>query len=124
MEFGLGEEKKINDMEECDPMFECSLKFKFLISTVFISYPETLKDLRQKAKQTRLMHFFKTVWEEKSRTPSTNHKSQAPQAELPDVSMPPSLIPSSSINPSLVLMGEGSVNRFNPTVAPLPHHTP
>lgn len=89
MKFGLGG-KKTNDMEKCDPMFEFSIKFKFLISTVFISYPDTLKDLRQKAKQTRLMYFFKRVWEGKSPTPSTNHKSQTPQAELPDVNMLPS----------------------------------
>lgn len=46
-------EKIFNDMEECDPMLDHSLKFKHLICTALAPYAEMLKDLRQKAKQTR-----------------------------------------------------------------------
>ncbi|XP_062966172.1 tigger transposable element-derived protein 1 [Cynocephalus volans] len=65
-------EKIFNDMEECDPMLDRSLKFKHLTSTAFAPYAEILKDLRQKAKQTRLLQFFKPDWEGDLSTPSTS----------------------------------------------------
>ncbi|XP_005608612.2 tigger transposable element-derived protein 1 [Equus przewalskii] len=83
-------EKIFNDMEECDPMLDRSLKFKHLTSTAFAPYAEMLKDLRQKAKQTRLTQFFEPVWEGKLPVPSTSQESQTPKVELPDVNMPPS----------------------------------
>lgn len=51
-------EKLFSDMEECDPVLECSLTFKRLTSTAFVPYSETLKDLRRKARQTKLKQFF------------------------------------------------------------------
>ncbi|XP_008562678.1 PREDICTED: tigger transposable element-derived protein 1-like [Galeopterus variegatus] len=54
-------EKIFNDMEECDPVLERSLTFKRLTSTAFVPYSETLKDLRRKARQTRLKQFFELV---------------------------------------------------------------
>lgn len=51
-------EKIFCDMEECDPMLERSLTFKRLTSTAFVPYSETLKDLRRKARQTKLKQFF------------------------------------------------------------------
>ncbi|XP_004451066.1 tigger transposable element-derived protein 1 [Dasypus novemcinctus] len=89
-------EKICNDMEECDPILERSLKFKHLASSAFVPYAEMLKDLRRKARQTKLMQFFKPVLEGKSPMPSTSRESQTPEVELPDVCIPPSLISSSS----------------------------
>lgn len=50
-------------MEECDPMLDCSLKFKHFTSTAFAPYAKMLKDLRQKAKQTRLTQLSSRFWE-------------------------------------------------------------
>lgn len=83
-------ERIFNDMIECDPMLDRSLKFKRLTSTAFAPYAEMLKDLRQKAKQTRLTQLFQPVWEGKSPTPSTSHERQTPEVELPNVDMLPS----------------------------------
>ncbi|XP_046519737.1 tigger transposable element-derived protein 1-like [Equus quagga] len=77
-------EKIFNDMEECDPMLERSLTFKRLTSNAFVPYAETLKDLKRKAKQTRLKQFFKPVWEGKLLTPPSC-ESQTPEVELPDL---------------------------------------
>lgn len=82
-------EKIFNDMEECDPMLECSLTFKRLTSTAFIPYAETLKDLRRKAKQTRLKEFFKPVWEGMLLTTSPGCESQTPGVEPPDLTCQP-----------------------------------
>ncbi|XP_007083430.1 tigger transposable element-derived protein 1-like [Panthera tigris] len=83
-------ERIFNDMIECDPMLDRSLKFKRLTSTAFAPYAEMLKDLRQKAKQTRLTQLFEPVWEGKLPTPSTSHERQTPEVELPNVDMLPS----------------------------------
>lgn len=86
-------EKIFHDMEKCDPMIDCILKFKHLTSSVLAPYAEMPKDLRQKAKRTRLTQHIKTVWEGKLPTPSKSHESQTPGAELPDVDMLPSSPP-------------------------------
>ncbi|KAG3256833.1 tigger transposable element-derived protein 1-like, transcript variant X2 [Ictidomys tridecemlineatus] len=48
-------EKIFNDMKECDPMLDCSLIFKRLASTAFAPYTEILKEMRQRANQTKPM---------------------------------------------------------------------
>lgn len=83
-------ERIFNDMVECDPMLDRSLKFKRLTSTAFAPYAEMLKDMRQKAKQTRLTQVFEPVWEGKLSTLSTSHERQTPEVELPSVDMVPS----------------------------------
>lgn len=50
-------EKFFSDIEH-DPLLEQSLMFKRLTSPAFIPYSEMLKNLRQKARQTRLRQFF------------------------------------------------------------------
>lgn len=82
-------EKIFHDMEECDPVLERSLTFKRLTSTAFVPYAETLKDLRRKAKQTRLKEFFKPVWEGELPTPSTRCESRTPEVELSDLTCHP-----------------------------------
>ena len=82
-------EKIFHDMEECDPVLERSLTFKRLTSTAFVPYAETLKDLRRKAKQTRLKEFFKPVWEGELPTPSTHCESRTPEVELSDLTCHP-----------------------------------
>lgn len=112
-------EKIFNDMEECDPMLERSLTFKRLTSTAFIPYAETLKDLRRKAKQTRLKEFFKPVWEGTLLTPSPGCESQTPGVEPPDLTCQPHwrlpLLPSKSRTLLWFSRGQVKVSRFNPT---------
>lgn len=51
---GIPPSKKFSmTWKSCDPMLDHSLKFKHLICTALAPYAEMLKDLRQKAKQTR-----------------------------------------------------------------------
>ncbi|XP_015351785.1 tigger transposable element-derived protein 1 [Marmota marmota marmota] len=81
-------EKNFNDMEECDPMLDRSLKFKHLASTAFAPYTEILKEMRQRANQTKLMQLFKPNGEGHLPTPSTSGDSPTPKVKLPDVKMP------------------------------------
>ncbi|KAB1273106.1 Tigger transposable element-derived protein 1 [Camelus dromedarius] len=83
-------EKIFNDMEECDPMLDRSLKFKRLTSSAFAPYAEMLKDSRQKAKQTGLTQILEPVWKGKLPTPSASGESQTSEVELTDVNLPPS----------------------------------
>lgn len=66
-----------------------SLMFKHLTSTAFVPYAETLKELRRKAKQTRLKDFFMPVWDGELSTPSTSCESQTPKVELSDLMCQP-----------------------------------
>lgn len=76
-------------MEECDPMLDHSLKFKHFTSMAFAPYAKMLKDLRQKAKQTRLTQLFEPVCGGKLPTPRS-HERHMPDVELPNVDMLPS----------------------------------
>lgn len=51
-------EKMFNDMEECDPMPECSLTCKHPTSTAFVAYAETLKRCEAKSQAHKAEAIF------------------------------------------------------------------
>lgn len=110
-------EKIFSDMEEYDAIFGRSLKFKCLTSTAFAPYAEMLRDLRQKAKHTRLPQFLESVWKGKLPTPSTSHEGQIPELALTNIDLLPSSSSAEEVPPPSPLVSMGNqVEKFNHTV--------